>query len=114
MTFAKINDTDAKKFRNRDGQTNIVGRVRATRKGAKAYGGPSEGEDGNRFHPIRKGSDSVLYCDCPAWRFGKADEHGIKRPCKHVRAFLVHLASVINGTAPAISTDVIIYSNPSA
>lgn len=24
-------------------------------------------------------------CSCPAWKFGKADANGVRKPCKHLR-----------------------------
>jgi hypothetical protein len=36
----------------------------------------------DKLYEIRLGSDSKIYCTCPAWRFSKAREKG----CKHVRA----------------------------
>ena len=32
-------------------------------------------------YEIRKGADGVVYCSCPAWRFGRG------KPCKHIEEY---------------------------
>jgi len=39
---------------------------------------PGVGSKGQ--YEIRRGADGVVYCTCPAWRFGH-------RPCKHMRQY---------------------------
>ena len=99
-----VKDAD-RHFKNRMGESNIVARVRATRKGQHAYSGPCEGTDGNRYHVIRIGSDGVLYCDCPAWRFAKTSP----KTCKHVRALVATVRECV-ARGENKTVDVIIYN----
>lgn len=94
-----------RRFKNKLGECNIVARVRATRKGQHAYGGPCEGTDGNRYHVVRIGADGVLYCDCPSWRFSKSSP----KTCKHIRSLVETVKACVNAGHNK-TVDVIIYN----
>ena len=112
-----INKTDAKKFRNKAGDTNLVARYRRTRKGqvlnvnGKDWGGL--GKNGSDYYEIRIGSDGVMYCSCPDYKFrgnkSNRQNPGTNYMCKHVRAYLCHASNMIqNGVA--MDSEAIIYN----
>lgn len=112
----KINKRDSK-LRNRDGYANLVARYRRTRKGTvltdvtgKSWGG--EGVDGSDYYSIRIGSDGVLYCSCPDYKFRgfRANSAtGTNYICKHVRAFLARAARMIDAGV-SMDSECIIYN----
>ena len=92
---AKARQQDGRPFKDKQGNDNLVARVRKTRKGKKlgvvSDGAKKEsvGVNGSSYYVIRRaahdhGTGLHLYCSCPA------QKHHAKfgNPCKHLKKFL--------------------------
>jgi hypothetical protein len=113
----KINKRDQVEIRDIDGNPNLVGRYRRTRKGKKIVvdgveiGG--EGKNGSSYYDIRLGADGILYCSCDYYFFrGHASNRktpGTNYLCKHVKAYLVHAVQMISD-GKSMDSECIIYN----
>jgi hypothetical protein len=90
---------DASKDRN--GNSNIVALFRRTRKGQKQIASGQElgveGVNGSDYYEIRLGSDGVLYCSCPDYKFRGHRwnrEHASHYACKHIVVALEHFGTM--------------------
>ncbi len=103
---------DAK--RNLNGESNIVGLFRRTRKGEKlSINGEDwgvEGKNGSDYYEVRVGADGIMYCNCMDYKIRghKSNRNGGNYMCKHVRAFLTHITGMINRNE-AMDSECIIY-----
>lgn len=95
MRVAKGED----KFRDHDGEPNLVARIRATAKKQvkEIVGIPvgSKGKDGRKFYQIKEAAEGMqgpmrLYCSCPAQTFHYSFGH----LCKHSLALIAAIADM--------------------
>ena len=113
----KINKKNSKTKRNLNGQTNLVARYRRTRKGqtleveGRHWG--SVGIDGSDYYTIQLGADGVLYCSCMDYKIrghkSNRANPGTNYMCKHVRAYLVRAAKMIDAGV-SMDSETIIYN----
>jgi len=116
-TTCNIKKTDSQKFRNREGNVNLVARFRRTRKGQKLNVGHGnwgvDGKDGSDYYSIQIGADGVLYCNCPDYKIRGHKSNrvnpGTNYMCKHVRAYLV-VASKMISEGVSMNSEAIIYN----
>jgi len=101
--------------RDRNGESNIVGLFRRTRKGQTlSINGENwgvEGKNGSDYYEIRVGADGVMYCNCMDYKirgFKSNRNNGGNYICKHVRAFLNHIVGMVN-RGEAMDSECIIY-----
>lgn len=117
MATCRIKKSDAVRNRNRNGDVNLVARFRRTRKGqlltdvnGNQWG--VEGRDGSDYYSIRIGSDGILYCSCPDYKFRGHNSNkvtGGNYICKHVRCYLQHAVRMLE-EGVAMDSECIIYN----
>lgn len=118
---AKQRDTKDRPFVDREGNDNLVARVRKGRKG-KTIGlvsdncrNESKGVNGREYYVIRRastgqGTGMHLYCSCPAQKF----HSGYGNACKHIKRLVAEAPEMFAaGERCSDKRDLIVY-NPKA